>query len=320
MKSLELNENSKNTFKKGSKSFSLASRFFSKELQEDVAHFYSWCRWCDDVADGSTLGFHQNPMGLPKNRVEILLKKSQLAISGQYDGTEMPLIAFGQVMQKYHVPWLYAEDLLKGMQHDVTGPVFENLSQLLLYCYQVAGTVGLVMCHIMGLKSTQALENAVHLGIALQLTNIIRDIGDDFRVSKVYLPQNWLSEFRVPPNDLLNSVYSAQLESLAGKLLQEADHYYQSGLSGLKDLPWRCALAVAIAASVYRKIGMRVLEQGHLSWQIRGHVSEPTRVHLGLWDQIRACGEGIYLFSKTIPNRVLRPRRVVPIDQIWRYS
>jgi phytoene synthase len=314
MKSIELIQNSKNTLRQGSKSFSLASRVFSKELREDIAHLYSWCRWCDDVADGSTLGFHQNPIGLPKNRIEILLQKSQQAVSGNFDGLELPFIAFGKVMRKYDVPWLYAEDLLKGMQHDVDGPTFETLEDLLLYCYRVAGTVGLIMCHIMRLKSSLALEKAVHLGIALQLTNIVRDIGDDFRVSKVYLPQNWLSEFKISSNDLLNSHSSLQLESLSKKLLQEADNYYRSGLTGLKDLPWRCALAVAIAASVYRTIGIRVLDQGRLSWDSCG------RTRLGRWDQLQACCVGVGLFLKTIPSRIFDSRPFPPIDQIWRYS
>lgn len=316
MKSFELNQYSKDSLSQGSKSFSLASRFFSKELQEDVAHLYSWCRWCDDVADGSTLGFHQNPIGLPENRVQVLLEKSCLAISGNIEGLELPFIAFGQVMRKYHVPWLYAEDLLKGMQHDVSGKTLGTLEDLRLYCYQVAGTVGLIMCHIMGLKNSQALEKAVHLGIALQLTNIVRDIGDDFRVSKVYLPQNWLSELGISSDDLLDSRYSLELESLAKRLFQEADNYYRSGLAGLKELPWRCALAVAIAASVYRTVGKRALSQGYLSWNTYGR----TRTSLGPWDQIQACCVGVYLFLKTIPSRMLDRRSTPPIDQIWRYS
>jgi phytoene synthase len=316
VKSFELNQNSKDSLSQGSKSFSLASRFFSKELQEDVAHLYSWCRWCDDVADGSVLGFDQNPKGLPKNRVQLLLAKSYQAFSGNNSDLELPFIAFGQVMRKYHVPWLYAEDLLKGMQHDVSGKSFETLEDLLLYCYRVAGTVGLMMCHIMGLKNSQSLEKAVHLGIALQLTNIVRDMGDDFRVSKVYLPQTWLSEFKISSNKLLDAQYSMELESLAKKLFHEADRFYQSGLTGLKDLPWRCALAVAIAASVYRKIGKRVMDQGHLAWNTSGQ----TRVSLSPWDQIQACCVGVCLFLKTIPSRMIDRRPALPIEQIWRYS
>ncbi len=312
MTSTELNENSKTSIQQGSKSFSLAAQVFSKELREDVSHLYSWCRWCDDIADGSLLGFHQNPEGLPKNRVDVLLQKSQQAILGKYDGLELPFLAFGEVMRKYQIPWLYAEDLIKGMQQDVCQEIFENFEDLLLYCYRVAGTVGLMMCHIMGLKNSNSLEKAVHLGIALQLTNIGRDIGDDFRVSKVYLPQKWLYEAKIPPSDLLNPDYSLELENLVKKLLKKADLYYKSGLDGLKDLPWRCALAVAIAASVYRTIGKRVIQRGYSSWQ--------TRTSLNKWDQFLASFLGILSFLKTVPYRILYPHRTNRIDKIWEYS
>ena len=321
MKTTEVTKNSKTSISQGSKSFSLASRFFSKQLQEDVAHLYSWCRWCDDVADGSTLGFNQNPFGLPEDRVDLLFRKSQLAFLGKSEGLELPFIAFGQVMKKYDIPWLYAEDLLKGMQQDVSAKTIYSFEDLLLYCYRVAGTVGLIMCHIMGIKNPKSLEKAVHLGIALQLTNIVRDIGDDYRVSKIYLPKAWLSEFNIPPQELLNPEHSSQLESLANQLLKKADQYYRTGLTGLTDLPWRCALAVAVAASVYRKIGRKVLRHGHLSWR-ESKESTPfmRRVSLAHWDRIQACLLGICLFLKTVPSRILFPRPTIKIDQIWRYS
>lgn len=320
MTNSELNENSRTSIHRGSRSFSFASLFFSRQVFEDVAHLYSWCRFCDDIADGSTLGFHQNPAGLSEDRVAKLVENSKLAVEGTSDPSDLPLIAFGQVMRKYQIPFVYAEDLLKGLQHDAAGNKIETLEELLLYCYRVAGTVGLMMCHIMGLKDQNSLEKAVHLGIALQLTNISRDIGDDFRVSKIYLPSTWLNELGVPPEDLLDPKLSTSVESLVARLLKESEAYYASGLTGLKDLPWRCALAVAIAASVYRRIGRTVLLRGYRAWENCTSESNSSRVILGRWDRAVALFEGFYLFSKTLPSRIFFYKRITPIERIWRYS
>ena len=307
----DLQEHSELSLQKGSQSFALAAQFFSKELYTDVAHLYSWCRVCDDITDGSTLGFDQNPKGLPRDRVENLKRLSKQSLSGEEQGLDLPFVAFGKVMRKYQIPWTYAEDLLMGMAHDANGDEITTFEDLQLYCYRVAGTVGLMMCHLMGLKDVRALKNAVDLGIALQLTNIARDLGDDFSVSKVYLPKSSLMQAGIPPHDLLNQSYAVELESLVKKLLSEADRRYQSGLRGLKDLPWRCALAVSVAASVYRRIGVLVIQKGHASWK--------TRVCLNRWDKIQACIKGVALFLTTVPSRIIKPRRVLPIDQIWRY-
>lgn len=312
MSQTEISKDSAASLKKGSKSFALATLFFSRELREDVSHLYSWCRRCDDITDGSVLGFGQNSSELPSDRVEVLRKMSLLALQGKEEGLELPFVAFGRVMRKYNIPWIYADDLLTGMLHDAAGRSIETFNDLLLYCYRVAGTVGVMMCYLMGLKNPGALKNAVDLGIALQLTNIARDVGDDYRATRIYLPSEWLKEFGLSPDQLLSPSSSGQLEALVSALLQRADKYYCSGKQGLIELPWRCAVAVSVAASVYRTIGVRVLKLGHQSWQ--------TRVSLGKWDMTLALMKGIGSFLTSVPARILNRRSVVPLDRNWRFS
>ncbi len=311
MNPLELSKQSKARLKKGSKSFAWASWFFPKELREDVAHLYSWCRECDDVTDGSTLGWHQNLNGLSRDRVEVLEYKTQLAIHDPEADVDLPFVVFGRVMRKYDIPWVYAQDLLKGMSQDVQNTTFQTFDDLKIYCYRVAGTVGVMMCYLLGLKNSQALGNAVDLGIALQLTNIARDLGDDNRVGKNYLPIDWMIEFGVDRDYLLNPAQSQNLEALCQQLLKEADNYYKSGLRGLVFLPWRCALAVGMAAFVYRSIGVQVLKRGFQAWQSRVFVSKAG--------QVIALFKGLWFFIKTLRQRFFQSRLTTSIDRSWRY-
>jgi phytoene synthase len=137
-----------------------------------------------------------------------------------------------------------AFELLAGMRMDVEGTRYASLEELKVYCYRVAGVVGLMMARVMGARDPRALLHARDLGEAMQLTNIARDVAEDERLGRVYLPQNWLTEYgRVATVD---------------RLLTEAERGYVSGLQGLPYLPLRAAWAVASAAFIYRDIGQIV--------------------------------------------------------------
>lgn len=263
------------------------------------------------MTDGSTLGFNQNPEGLDESRVELLRRATHQGISDASAVLPAPFLAFGQVIRKYAIPVQYADDLLDGMKHDAEKQPIKTTADLLLYCYQVAGTVGLMMCHIMGIKSPRALRNAVDLGIALQMTNIARDIGEDFRVGKIYLPEEWLNQVEIQPSQLLNPKNAKTLDQLVERLLTEAEAYYQSGLKGLIDLPWRAALAVSIATFVYRGIGLEV--------RARGPFARHHRVVLTRRKKLKAFIQGGYQVFTTIPNRLIQPRPTVAIEETWRY-
>ena len=298
--------------KKGSKSFDFATLFFSRKTRESVYSLYSWCRICDDITDGSHLGFNQNPHGLSKDRVNLLLEKTRLGVEMENAPLEAPFRDFGAVVRAYQIPLLYAEDLLLGMDQDARFEKPRTLDDLLLYCYRVAGTVGLMMCHIMGIKDERALKSAVDLGIALQLTNIVRDVQDDFRVGKTYIPLNWIQAEGLSLEELMAPEHDTTLKQIAIKLLAEADLRYHSGSQGLIDLPWRAALAVSIAASVYRSIGVQVIQRGDSAWK--------TRVTLGRWNQFKSALKGLLFLIKTLPHRLIDSRPIHPIQKPWRYS
>lgn len=256
---------------KGSKSFSLASFFFSQKQKEAAWKLYSWCRHCDDVID------HSANLSEAQRQIEILITKTKDCYLGK-PPTEHPWPAFYQVIMDYNIPQKYPQDLLRGFQIDSLGANIVNHEALFDYCYCVAGAVGLMMCHIMGLNSPDALQNAVDLGRAMQLTNIARDIHEDLKIHRVYLPTTWLQEFDLTKANFFEPANQSQLSQVVRKLIGEAEKLYASGLEGLRFLPLRSAWAVCIALHVYREIGEQVLQQEN--FQKRVIISLPRKLFL----------------------------------------
>jgi phytoene synthase len=178
------------------------------------------------------------------------------------------LRAFQEVTQERQIPRCYAEELLLGLQMDVEFTRYQTLDELLLYCYRVAGTVGLMMCHVMGVADPRALRHAAHLGMAMQLTNICRDVLEDWERRHLYLPDDllgaeaarelWSRRGLAFPQELDPAVRGA-----VAQLLHQAAALYRSGDAGLRWLSWRCALAVRTARLVYAAIGDVVAARGH---------------------------------------------------------
>src|SRR5574341_1035324 len=178
---------------KGSKSFSLAAKLFDPTTRDAAVFLYGWCRYCDDQVD--EVGKSADRADL-EVRLKRLKEKTASAFTFEPQ-TEAVFIALQHIVHRYGIPSHYALELIEGMAMDVRGVRYANLRELLLYCYRVAGTVGLMMSHVMGLRDESALRNAAALGIAMQLTNIARDIVEDAAVGRIYLPLTWLDEAKI---------------------------------------------------------------------------------------------------------------------------
>jgi phytoene synthase len=186
---------------------------------------------------------------------------------------------------------------------------YESLQDLLLYCYRVAGTVGLMMAHVMGLRDEAALKHAADLGIAMQLTNIARDIVEDASMGRIYLPSAWLAEAGIPPAEIAAAEQRGRLAVVAARLLREAGRYYGSGDAGLWHLSLRSACAVAAARSVYAEIGALLLRRGSRAWDERAYVTGARKIY------VIARGAARLLWS--LPARWLRPWSPAPLRTIW---
>jgi 15-cis-phytoene synthase len=288
------------SIKNGSKSFSLAARFFPKEKWSAVCGIYHWCRYCDDEIDLST----------EADSYSRLVSETKLVLVEKKDSKVPPFSSLKQVVEKYSIPAIYPLDLLKGMEMDSLGTRYQSLSDLELYCYRVASTVGLMMCYIMGLFRISALENAAHLGMAMQLTNMARDVKEDAGIGRVYLPLDWLKEKEIDPDNLFHN--QEALFEVVERLLQKADEFYESGFRGIIDLPLRSAFVITAAALFYRRIGEQILTRGPEALNSRSYV---TTI-----DKIILIVKALYMTLFSLPERYIRRRSPVVIDELWRIA
>lgn len=299
----ELQKISQATIFRGSKSFSLASLFFEKSLREPVYYLYSWCRYCDDMTD--------EELGLTKQerleRLSDLRRMTDLAFAGQPENHPV-FQGLSYIAVTYKIPSYYAQELLNGMQMDIEGTQYQTLKELELYCYRVAGVVGLMMCHIMGVSNNKALKNACSMGMAMQLTNICRDVREDFLNGRVYLPITLLATHGVSLERVNTPENKTQVLTVVQTLLKRAEEFYQEGLKGIVYLPRRSALAITAARFIYSEIGNEVLRQGPRAWDKRPVVGKLRKLYL-------AAKSVVYVFK----NHNSEFKRT-EISSIWRYS
>jgi len=294
--------------KKGSKSFSLAARLFHPDIRDAAFFLYGWCRYCDDQIDQNEKTETREELA---KRVKALKDHTAAAFSFA-EQREPVFVALQYIVHRYGIPAHYALELIEGMAMDVRGTRYATLKELLLYCYRVAGTVGLMMSHVMGLRDEKALRHAADLGIAMQLTNIARDITEDAAMGRIYLPLSWLREAGVHPEKIAAPEHREKLAMLTLRLLREADRYYRSGDAGLWHLSFRSACAVAAARHVYAEIGSLLLTKGARAWDQRTYVTGPAKI----W----VVGRAVVSLIRSVPGRLWRPWSPAPLRMVWKYS
>jgi phytoene synthase len=295
------------SIKKGSLSFAMASFLLSLKHRSAIHALYSWCRHCDNTIDD-----------IPKSAstasklaaIDSLRRDTDLALAGTYDGPGFVFRSIQLMNRTHQIPRRYFHDLIDGMAMDIDKHRYANLSDLNLYCYRVAGVVGLMFSHIVGVRSESALDQAVALGTAMQLTNIARDVTEDFRMGRIYLPEKWLRQAGVEPDRLTGN--AVQLWPVITRLLQEADRYYNTGDQGIIQLPWKAALAAKAARNIYSEIGRRILVRGPQYLTSRTVVSGPRKVALII--------KTLAQLTLQIPWRVLHPFQRCSFRKEWRYQ
>lgn len=259
----------------GSKSFALAAIFFDRECRTAARLLYSWCRYCDDAIDRAA------PDTAAATLSE-LQQRTQDALDGRLPAAGMPAFAaLYAVVRRYAIPTRYPLELLEGLAMDVRQARYRTYEDLLVYCYRVAGTVGLMMAHIIGVRSPAAYRHAVDLGNAMQLTNIARDVLEDAGLGRVYLPESD-GAAALSPEAVLDPQQRQMVFETAVALLRRADPLYRSGTAGLRYLPFRAAVAVAAASAIYADIGTQLLRHGPRAWEQRIVVSPPRKIILAL--------------------------------------
>ena len=241
-----------------SKSFALASRLLGTRLRDQTSVVYTWCRRADDAIDDGT---HDGAAVL-----ERLCRELDEAYAGT--ARDPVLAAFGNTLRERRIPNHYPEELLAGMAMDVRGMTYQTVDELIGYAWRVAGVVGLMMTHVFGVTDESALVHAAHLGIAMQLTNVCRDVAEDWARGRLYLPDELLAAHGAAAladelNGPLPRSARIPIAGAVAELLALADRYYRSGDRGVSALHWRAALAVRSASRIYAAIGDRIARTGH---------------------------------------------------------
>lgn len=263
----------------GSKSFALASRLFDPATRKLVWDLYAWCRHLDDETDGQVLGHGHYSVRDRTAGVTALREHSMRALAGDTSGGPA-FASLARVAAATHLPGVYVDDHLAGFEMDAADRCYETLDDTLGYCYHVAGVVGLMMAWIMGVRDEPTLLRGCDLGLGFQLTNIARDVDDDARHGRLYLPAAWLREHGVAilPRVPLPVEARVLVAPVVARLLDEADRYYESAWHGVARLPWRSAWSVATARHVYADIGDAVRRRGPGAWDARVVVSRGRKI------------------------------------------
>ena len=232
------------------KSFNWARRFLGRRMGEDAATLYRFCRVLDDMADGDIANGPQR----------LLTIRDDLAANRR--ATDPLLVNFLPFIsaQNLSVPVIIA--LIDGLLKDQQPVAIHDARALCRYAYRVAGTVGLLMCQVLDCDDDLARAHAIDLGIAMQLTNIARDVLEDAEMNRRYVPGTWVGD--AGPGVILAAAgdpagpVALDVRAAVSRLLSLADRFYASGAEGYRYLPWRAHMSIAIAAKVYRQIGVQL--------------------------------------------------------------
>lgn len=295
---------------RGSKSFATASLLFDRKTREHAWLLYAWCRRCDDLADGQEYGHDLSVVLDPAARLALIRRLTDAALAGETVG-DPAFDALRIVAAETRLPHRFAHDLIEGFRLDLEewGPRSEN--DLYRYCYHVAGAVGCMMAVAMGVPpdDEDTLDRACDLGMAFQLSNIARDIEEDDRGGRCYLPEQWLVEMDMPPGQHMKPPFRHRLTVLARRLVDRAAAFEASARIGTRRLGLRSAWAVLAAAGIYGAIGREVVARGDHGWDHRAGTTTVAKIGwiaLALGQAMRR--DRLYPATPRDPDLWTRPR------------
>lgn len=258
-----------------SKSFYFSARMLPRERRWATFALYGFCRHCDNLID------------TPRQRTETeILREIQrlteeLQIAYNTGESQDPIIrAFILVAKAYGIPIAYPLDLLNGVAMDVQQTRYKTFDELSLFCYRVAAVVGLMMTHVLGYKDERAFGYAKQLGIAMQLTNILRDVKEDKEMGRLYIPHTDLAEFGVTEQDIFQEKMTPRLRALMEFQIERADQYYTEAIPGISLLETESQYAIYSAAKIYRGILRKI--EAHDYNPFLGRVFVPSIQKIGI--------------------------------------
>jgi 15-cis-phytoene synthase len=280
--------------RQGSTSFHVASKLLPPSIRGPATALYAFCRVADDAIDGSAE---------PLAALAQLRQRLASACDGEPVDSAVDR-AFARVLRDYAIPRVVPESLLEGFAWDANGArEYRTLADVNDYSVRVAGTVGIMMALLMRQRSQAVLARACDLGVAMQLTNIARDVGEDARLGRVYLPSEWLREAGIDRDELLaRPRYTPALGAVVARLLDAATVLYRRASVGIDWLPAACRPGMHAARLFYADIGRSVRRAGHDSITSRARVAAGRKAALMVQAVAAAARPGRALGAAVLPE------------------
>lgn len=261
------------------KTFYMATRFLPNKKQRGIFAIYALCRYVDDLVDeAEDLIVRQK---ITYSDVRKRLDQWKIQLQDTYNGKRMDdpiLMAFSDVLRSYQIPMELPFELMEGVSMDLYKNRYETFDELWDYSYKVASTVGLMTSEVFGYSSEKALQHAIDMGIAMQLTNILRDVGEDLEKDRIYLPKEELERFRVTEEDLFNHRLSDSFIELIQFQIERARKYYRSTDKGIEMLEKDSRLPVYLASFNYGRILEKIEDNNYNVFQKRAYLNATEKI------------------------------------------
>jgi phytoene synthase len=279
------------SLKGGSRTFHAASLVLPRKVADPAIALYAFCRLADDAVD---LGRNRaTAVGRLKDRLDRAYRGQPMDFAADR--------ALAHVVARFSIPRELPEALLDGLAWDAEGRRYETLPELYAYAARVAGAVGAMMALVMGQRAPKIVARACDLGVAMQLTNIARDIGEDARAGRLYLPLSWLREAGIDPDRwLAQPVFTGEIAGIVQRLLDCADALYGRATHGIENLPWSCRPGMYSARALYAEIGRELERVGLDSISQRAVVSTSRKLKV-------LAGTLVKFETEWAPARTLAP-------------
>jgi phytoene synthase len=257
--------------RKSASNLALAFVLLPRIKRDGMSALYAFCREVDDVAD-------EESVPIERRREQLAAWRADIARACGSEAPQFPVNRELQpVIHQYRLPFELFDELLKGVEMDLDTRRYESYEQLEIYCYRVASVVGLLSIEIFGYQNTACRDYAIALGKALQLTNILRDVGSDAERGRIYLPLSELERFKVTPDEILRFEYSVRFLDLAKSVAERAREFYRAAHASLPSDDRRSMVAAELMGSVYWRL-LRKLE----SREFNVFGPKPTRLNKGV--------------------------------------
>ncbi|MDX1617161.1 MAG: squalene/phytoene synthase family protein [Balneolaceae bacterium] len=263
------------------KTFYMATRFLPNGKQRSIFAIYALCRYVDNLVDETEDLVLQNKVDY--SGIQTRLEGWKKMLRDTYDGktvTNPILVAFSDVLKRHHIPIKLPFELIEGVCMDLYKDRYDSFEELRDYSYKVASTVGLMVSEVFGYAADDALDRAVDLGIAMQLTNILRDVGEDLAKDRIYIPKEELEQFGLEESDLFSHRMSDSFVGLMKFQIERARAYYDRADEGIEMLERDSRLPVYLARYNYGRILDKIEDNGYNIFSQRAYLNATEKISI----------------------------------------